>query len=1098
MRVPAKKRKTPSASIGVLFEPLEPRLLLSGTWGTGAEDSGGAGASPVADGLGPHPAALQADIGQIDRESQANHRPQTHGRVDLLAEAPVLATASQASMPIADENSAPQVQSSAVASREVVFVDTGIDDYARLVQDVLASADDTRNMDVILLNADGDGIDQVSQALASRQDLAAIHFLTHGDAEGIALGSTRLNGESVQAHAADIAGWKAALAPQGDILFYGCELASGEEGRTLLTKIGALSDADVAASDDLTGSKTLGGDWDLEYRQGSVETGAAVSTSKQARWSGVLAQVTVDTVNDLADGGDTTSIASLIATPGTDGISLREAIIATNNESGQADEIILPSGHYILSLGPAGDENAASGDLDITDALTITGADASTTIIDANGLDRVFHLNASAANLTLTDLTIQGGDTTAEGGGIYVEDGSAQLIASRVIVTGNLAGNGGGIYNRGTITLTDVVISDNGYAGTFEGGGLHNKEDATLTNVTLSGNRSDRGGGIHNDNTATSLSLTNVTISGNTAADTGGGLYNQNPATLDNVTVTLNTASTAAGIFNEGAATEIDIRNTIVAGNLTAADVAGSFNSLGYNLIGDRGTVTDFVQTGDQAGTSGSPIDPILAALGDNGGFTMTHLPLGGSPVVDAGTATGPPVVDQRGISRPLDGDGDTTAAVDIGAIEVEPDALVHAPDLGNPQETSAETRGSHQAVAMDVNGNYVVVWSSLNEDGSGWGVFGQRFDVAGTAVGSKFQVNDTLTDTDNQRWATVAMDAAGNFVVTWTSDNQDSNIQSVYARGFNADATEAFAEFKVNTHDVSNLDEQRNPSVAMAADGRFVIAWEGAGPGDSHGIFFRRFNADGTARDAVDQPASGTDRGTEATPAVAINDSGDFAIAWQVGSHIYARSFGDDGLPLWGEVWVDTLSSSGTVPDLAIDATGRVTVVYRSNNLLHDGIWKKTFASDGTPGAPIQVDQNSIQDSTHPSITMDSAGNYLIVYEGSGDGDGLGVFARKYDASGTPLTDEFQINQTATGLQHMASAAMFDSDSFVVVWSGEGPDETSGVFTRRFGTMTGTNDAPTASGVPTDVSVTEDAASDFDLSGVSFADVDGDSLTVT
>ena len=99
-----------------------------------------------------------------------------------------------------------------------------------------------------------------------------------------------------------------------------------------------------------------------------------------------------------------------------------------------------------------------------------------------------------------------------------------------------------------------MVISNNGDAGTNEGGGIHNREVAILNRVTLSGNWSDFGGGIHNDNSATSLSLTNVTVSGNTAADRGGGLYNQNPATIVNATFTLNTASNGAGIFNDGAA----------------------------------------------------------------------------------------------------------------------------------------------------------------------------------------------------------------------------------------------------------------------------------------------------------------------------------------------------------------------------------------------------------------------------------------------------------------------------------------------------------------------------------------------------------------
>ena len=99
----------------------------------------------------------------------------------------------------------------------------------------------------------------------------------------------------------------------------------------------------------------------------------------------------------------------------------------------------------------------------------------------------------------------------------------------------------------------------------------------------------------------------------------------------------MNSANRGGGISQTS--DTINIKNTIVAENLatTDPDVEGSFNSQGYNLIGDKGTVTNFTATGDQAGTAGSPIDPLLDSLQDNGGFTQTHALLAGSPAIDAG-----------------------------------------------------------------------------------------------------------------------------------------------------------------------------------------------------------------------------------------------------------------------------------------------------------------------------------------------------------------------------------------------------------------------------------------------------------------------------
>ena len=147
----------------------------------------------------------------------------------------------------------------------------------------------------------------------------------------------------------------------------------------------------------------------------------------------------------------------------------------------------------------------------------------------------------------------------------------------------------------------------------------------------------------------------------------------------------------------------------------------------------------------------------------------------------------------------------------------------------------------------------------------------------------------------------------------------------------YNADATEAFAEFKVNTYDVLPSDVQKNPSIAMASDGRFVIAWEGDGSGWCSWHLFSAALMP-TVRTGMPSTnlANKFDFGMETTPAVAINDTGDFAIIWEVGFNIYVRSFDDDGGPVRDDVQVNSITGS-SVPDVAIDATGRVTVVWRS-----------------------------------------------------------------------------------------------------------------------------------------------------------------------
>jgi hypothetical protein len=185
---------------------------------------------------------------------------------------------------------------------------------------------------------------------------------------------------------------------------------------------------------------------------------------------------------------------------------------------------------------------------------------------------------------------------------------------------------------------------------------------ARLERVTVSGNSSAAAaGGIENDGT---LTLVNVTLSGNTAVTDGGGLYNLATATLGNVTIAANGAERGGGAFMPGDTT---FTNTIVADSSSGGSCSngGTLTSVGSNL--DSDATCSFTGPGDLSGVAAG-----LGSLADNGGPTQTHTLLPGSPAIDAGRSCPPPVTDQRGTSRPLDGNGDGTAVCDIGAVEVE------------------------------------------------------------------------------------------------------------------------------------------------------------------------------------------------------------------------------------------------------------------------------------------------------------------------------------------------------------------------------------------------------------------------------------------
>ncbi|MGA9772499.1 MAG: C25 family cysteine peptidase [Blastocatellia bacterium] len=291
------------------------------------------------------------------------------------------------------------------------------------------------------------------------------------------------------------------------------------------------------------------------------------------------------------------------------------------------------------------------------------------------------HNNSSGA-INITNTVITGNSAQFDAGAISNSAGTVTVTGCTI--TNNTAGNvGGAIVNQstGTVTVTDSTISGNSSNGT--GGGIYtNAGTINLIRSTLSNNSTNfNGGGIHNNGPAT-INITNSTISGNHAGSSGsgGGLNFSNiggagQGLVTNSTITGNTTNTGGGIA-VASGVSITIKNTIIAQNTANnnfKDISGTLTSGGYNLIGNNtgGTITP--TTGDQIGTAGSPVNPQLGPLQNNGGPTSTHALLTGSPAIDAGSAFGL-TTDQRGAARPFDvatispaTGGDNS---DIGAVE--------------------------------------------------------------------------------------------------------------------------------------------------------------------------------------------------------------------------------------------------------------------------------------------------------------------------------------------------------------------------------------------------------------------------------------------
>ena len=379
--------------------------------------------------------------------------------------------------------------------------------------------------------------------------------------------------------------------------------------------------------------------------------------------SAAPAEVTfsVNSTDDLVDSapGD----GKCLTTAST--CTLRAAIMEANRTSAPAATIDLPAGIYLLIIPAVGADGEENGDLDITTGsntlLTIRGAGASTTTIDAQQLDRVLHVHSprnvlidavsfrngllpltsmqtgggilNEGDLSLDQIIISNNSSSLTGGGIT---NTSYLYITRSQLTNNSSKIGGGIYNRGTkLTILDSAISQN---NSGSGGGIYNDSLSTLivTSSTISGNVAMFGGGIFN---RSGLTVVNSTFVQNTAGKDGGGIDNDSgTANVYNTSVLFNHADTSAqsgrggGVFNNGGVgvgAVFNMRNTLIAGNTitndqTYSDCEGVMNLYGKNLFW-KTTYCTISGTGGGSYTYLNGLN-FLGPLQNNGGPTPPSL----------------------------------------------------------------------------------------------------------------------------------------------------------------------------------------------------------------------------------------------------------------------------------------------------------------------------------------------------------------------------------------------------------------------------------------------------------------------------------------
>src|SRR4051812_2477115 len=223
-------------------------------------------------------------------------------------------------------------------------------------------------------------------------------------------------------------------------------------------------------------------------------------------------------------------------------------------------------------------------------------------------------------------------------------------------------------------------------------------------------------------------------------------------------------------------------------------------------------------------------------------------------------------------------------------------------------------------AVASDENGDFVAVWASDGQDGSGFGIFGQRFRASGLRQGGEFRVNTHTVSAQN--YPAVASDPKGNFVVVWASRAQDDGVEyGIFGQRYDAQGTPQGTEFRVNT---TVTGDQNLPSVSSDASGNFVVVWASVQlPGAGTDIFARRYDAAGTPQGSEFLVNSYT-TGGQYRPAVASGPGGNFLVVWshdplQNDAQVRGQRFSATGLPEGTEFQVSSSTALQLYPAVAV-----------------------------------------------------------------------------------------------------------------------------------------------------------------------------------
>jgi len=322
-------------------------------------------------------------------------------------------------------------------------------------------------------------------------------------------------------------------------------------------------------------------------------------------------------------------------------------------------------------------------------------------------------------------------------------------------------------------------------------------------------------------------------------------------------------------------------------------------------------------------------------------------------------------------------------------------------------------------------DGGFVVTWESSGQDGSGLGIYAQRYDASGVAQGNEFKVN-TYTTFDQYHSSVTAL-SNGGFVVSWAS-LQDGSGLGIYAQRYDAGGIAQSSEFKVNTY--TTID-QYDASITALTGGGFVVTWSSTGQDNSGlGIYAQRYDVNGGIAQGAEFKVNTFITGDQTNASIIALNGGGFVVTWTSsgqdgsGAGIYAQRYNALGVAQNGEFKVNTFITGGqTNPSITALTNGGFVVTWESSGQdgSGSGIYAQRYAANGVAqGGEFKVNTFTVGDQTNPSITGLNDGGFVVSWSsGNQDSSGRGVFAQRYDANGVAVETVIELTPVSAGINH-------------------------------------------------------------------------------